>query len=234
MRAIHLGGRVISFRFQRGRRGTIGLYVDRNGLAARAPRWVTIDEVERFMREHETWILAKLVEIPAHSTERHIEWREGAMIPVLGLDRTIKFDPNIDQAALDAEHLLTPPATDARALRETMVRWLAGTALELFRARVSELAPKLGVPLPRIALSTARTQWGSCTVSRTGEARIRLHWRLIHLRQNVIDYVVAHELAHIREMNHSVRFWRWVESVVPDYKLLRRELRTHGRMLPEV
>ena len=75
--------------------------------------------------------------------------------------------------------------------------------------------------MPLIQLSNARTRWGTCHP----HGRVHLNWRLIHMPQHLIDYVVVHELAHLREMNHSPRFWAVVGSVIPDYTARRREMR---------
>ena len=94
-------------------------------------------------------------------------------------------------------------------------------ARELFAHRVQHFAGQLGVQVKRIALSSARTRWGSASA----DGSIRLHWRLMHFSHSVIDYVVAHELAHLREMNHSPRFWEVVRSVMPEFDAARDQLR---------
>jgi len=98
-----------------------------------------------------------------------------------------------------------------------------GQARALFEARLQHFAPQLGVQWQRLSLSSASTRWGSASA----DGRIRLNWRLIHHRLPVIDYVVAHELSHLRVMDHSPRFWDTVEQVVPDYAVLRQTLRDH-------
>ncbi|MGB6115386.1 MAG: M48 family metallopeptidase, partial [Comamonas sp.] len=90
-----------------------------------------------------------------------------------------------------------------------------------FAVRVAHYAPLLAVQPTRLMLTSAATRWGSASASGV----VRLNWRLLHYRPALIDYVVAHELAHLREMNHGPRFWAIVESVVPDHARLRRELR---------
>jgi predicted metal-dependent hydrolase len=75
-----------------------------------------------------------------------------------------------------------------------------------------------------MSLSSATTRWGSCT----SQGKIRLNWRLIHFTPELIDYVIAHELAHLHEMNHSERFWRHVQSVFPNFELARQHLRQHA------
>ena len=82
-------------------------------------------------------------------------------------------------------------------------------------------AEKLGVQYRSYALSSATTQWGSCT----SDARIRLNWRLMHFALPLIDYVIAHELAHLREMNHSPRFWATVQSIFPEFESAKKALR---------
>jgi len=86
------------------------------------------------------------------------------------------------------------------------------------------------LPVPPVRLSNARTRWGSCS-SLSG---IRLHWRLVHLPPELIDYVVAHEVAHLREMNHSPRFWAVVESVCPAWRTGRARLRQAAASLPVI
>jgi predicted metal-dependent hydrolase len=106
--------------------------------------------------------------------------------------------------------------------------WFCDEALRIFAARMDHFAPLLGVSYRQLALSSAGTRWGSCTV----DGSIRLNWRLIHFPLSLIDYVVAHELSHLREMNHSPRFWATVESVYPDYDGAKVALRTRSQELP--
>jgi predicted metal-dependent hydrolase len=111
-----------------------------------------------------------------------------------------------------------------------MMRALRRRALPWFAERVAEYCFRLGRPVPAVRLSSARTRWGSCS-SASG---IRLHWRLIHLAPPLIDYVVAHEVAHLVEMNHSPRFWAVVGELYPDWKAARSRLREAARVLPVI
>jgi predicted metal-dependent hydrolase len=104
-------------------------------------------------------------------------------------------------------------------------QWLHEQALLCFEERVAHYRQLLGVNLaPKVLLSSARTRWGSCHSS----GRIHLNWRLIQMPARLIDYVVAHEVAHLLEMNHSQRFWRAVGRLVPDYAERRKQLRLEG------
>ena len=114
-----------------------------------------------------------------------------------------------------------PAHASAGQLRDAVRLWLMQRAQAHFTQRLDHFAPLLGVQWRSLRLSSAQTRWGSAK----SDGSIRLNWRLLHYRPAVIDYVVAHELAHLREMNHSARFWHIVASVVPDHAALRRSLR---------
>ncbi|MEP7301607.1 MAG: SprT family zinc-dependent metalloprotease [Caldimonas sp.] len=129
-------------------------------------------------------------------------------------------EPGAPGAAVRRLRIGLPPGVSAERLRDAVQSWLQREARAVFEARCAHFADRLGVRVTRLSLSSASTRWGSANA----QGRVRLHWRLIHYPLATIDYVVAHELAHLREMNHSPRFWNVVRSVVPDYEAARRRL----------
>src|SRR5204863_4529779 len=106
-------------------------------------------------------------------------------------------------------------------VRDAVQAWLQTEARRILGERLALLAERIDIKPKSWAISSARSQWGSCT----HEGRIRLSWRLVHFALPVIDYVVAHELAHLREMNHSPAFWDVVRSVLPEFEQARGALR---------
>ena len=115
-------------------------------------------------------------------------------------------------------------------LKDRVQGWLQSEAKRVFADRLAFYSEKLGVQFSSFALSSASTQWGSCTA----DGRIRLNWRLMHFALPNIDYVVAHELSHLREMNHGPQFWTTVQSVLPEFEIARKALRDHeSHQLPE-
>ena len=114
-----------------------------------------------------------------------------------------------------------PHSATPAQIRDVVQAWLMRQARRVFIERLDHFAPRLQVQWRKLALSNAGTRWGSAR----SDGSIRLNWRLIHFRQSVIDYVVAHELSHLRVMDHSPRFWDTVRSVVPDYPVLRGQLK---------
>jgi len=130
----------------------------------------------------------------------------------------LAFDPNEASLAL-----ALPAHADAQQIKDRVQGWLQTEAKRLFGERLDTYAQKLDVRFHGYALSSAATRWGSCS----SDGRIRLNWRLIHFPLSIIDYVVAHELAHLREMNHSPRFWQTVESIFPEFREARHTLKHH-------
>lgn len=233
---IRLGNALVAFELKRVRRRSIGMVVGPDGLSVRAPRWVGWTEIEEALQAKARWICAKLVEQRTRENQQEaarIEWREGASVPVLGEAVILVLDPRVSGAQLHEEaqalpgvarktlHLGLPQHASSEQIRDTVVAWLQRHAHQWFEQRVAFFAEQLGVTVSRLRLSSARTRWGSASV----DGSIRLHWRLIHFRPAIVDYVVAHELAHLREMNHSPRFWGVVSSVLPEYNAAREQLR---------
>ena len=234
LRHVQLTARVIPYWFRRARRRTIGIVVDEHGLAAAAPRWATIAEVEAFIREKERWVLKRIDEARKNARAPFL-WHEGARLPYLGreiaLARTAWARTRLAGERLE----ISAPAFDsALSLRVRVLEWLRGSALALYCERVAALGARMNVPSPDVGLSNAASQWGSCTRTLDGRGRVLLHWKLVHFEPRLVDYVVAHELAHLRHMNHSAAFWRVVESVFPDHEWARHELRERGHQIPNL
>jgi hypothetical protein len=235
-----LGDSVVSYEFRRAKRRNIGFMVGPEGLTVSAPKWVPLHEVDAAVKSKSSWIVKKLGD--AHERHRRIEsarieWREGATFPFLGEQVIVVLDPRhaFDEVGAvlhtDVQTLPGVPRltlhvglahnADAAQIRDAVQAWLMRQAKRLFTERLAHFAPLLGVQWRKLVLSNAGTRWGTAHA----DGLIRLNWRLVHFRLPVIDYVVAHELSHLRVMDHSPRFWDTVRTVVPDYARLRGQLR---------
>ncbi|RZL01500.1 MAG: M48 family peptidase [Rubrivivax sp.] len=235
-REVRLGDAIVAYEFQRVRRRSIGMVVTAEGLSVRAPKWVSSGDIETALHAKSRWICNKLVEQRERALKQkasRIEWAHGAVLPYLGDRLTLVLDPRVKGCSL-SDAMPGVPGVPSRTLvlglahgvapeliGEAVQSWLKKQAKQRFDARVKHFAPMLGVNVTRLSLSSARTRWGSASV----DGSIRLHWRLMHFADHVIDYVVVHELAHLREMNHSPRFWEVVMSAMPDYEVAREQLR---------
>ena len=239
-RSLRLQGVLVAFTLVRARRSSIGMTIGPDGLSVRAPRWTSLHEIDQVLQARADWIVRKLHE----SRERHtqllqtrIDWCDGAVFPYLGGLLRLRLDPSHGFSAVGAALAETQSAQDGPLLRELRIAlpvdasaaqirdatqaWLMRQAKALFEERLNHFAPQLQVRWTRLSLSNAGKRWGSAK----SDGSIRLNWRLMHFELPVIDYVVAHELSHLRVMNHSPRFWQTVGSVMPDYPERRKQLK---------
>ena len=247
-REIRLQEHLVAYALRRARRRSIGFIVGMEGLSVNAPKWVGVGDIETALREKAGWILRKLGEQQERQQRLHaakVDWRDGTSIPFLGETVVVLLDPRATGAVLNTDaasanavqgqlagvpsltlHIGLPHAAAPEQIRDAVQSWLQRQARRVFEERCQHFSGPLGVRYTRLRLSSAQTRWGSATADGT----IRLNWRLIHFAMSTIDYVVAHELAHLREMNHSPRFWDVVRSVVPDYEQARGSLK--DKVLP--
>ncbi|MHB1198243.1 MAG: M48 family metallopeptidase [Polaromonas sp.] len=242
-----LNGVVVGYAFRRGKRRSIGFSVCADGLAVSAPRWVPLHEIDKAVLEKSGWILKKLQETRqrhARLESARIDWKDGATLPFLGEPVTVVLDSRLGATAMNplavsanaqlhtntqalpgqprlTLRLSLPQGAAPERIRDAAQAWLMRQARQIFTGRLEHFAPLLGVRWRKLSLSSAGTRWGSASA----DGAIRLNWRLVHFKLPVLDYVVAHELSHLRVMNHSPRFWDAVREVVPDYAQLRGQLR---------
>lgn len=219
-RHIVLAGRIVDYVLRQAPRRRLALSIDERGLRVGAPRTIAIADIESFIREHAAWVVAKLDEHAAKA--RRVVVRDGHTLPVLGREIALRVIPGANRIHWQDDALVLAARADAD-LTVLARRALQRRAHEVFTQRIAHFRPQVARPVPPLSLSSARTRWGSC--SRDG---IRLNWQLVHLPLSLVDYVVAHELAHLEQMNHSPRFWAVVERLYPDYRAARRELKQHA------
>ncbi len=236
-RQLMVGDFILEYELRRSTRRSIGFMIDDDGLRVTAPKRVSIAEIDEAIRTKQHWILSKLKERRERRAARlqkpPVEWVDGAQIPYMGADITLRllvggrnrsiYNPNTRELWMT----LIPGASET-LLKERVKQWYQQQAKELFEQRLDLFAARLGVRYHSFGLTSAGTRWGSCTADR----KIRLNWKLIHFSLPLIDYVVAHELSHILEMNHSQQFWDTVGLIYPEYEEAKNLLRKRSQELP--
>jgi predicted metal-dependent hydrolase len=222
------GAHVIEYHLRRARRRTIGFQIDDSGLTISAPRWVTLREIEAAIAEKSRWIRTKQHEWRAWREKQRLPrvfFSDGATLPYLGQADTLRLRAEVGATRLDPArtelHLALPHEAAEAQIRDTVQAWLQGEAARIFAERIARFGDRIGPRFTGWRLSSARSQWGSCK----HDGRVRLNWRLVHFALPVIDYVVAHELAHLQELNHSPRFWKAVEQLLPGFEVARDEIK---------
>ena len=205
---------------RRGRRG-VGLKVDSRGLTVSAPLSMPLNRIEAAVLENERWVAKKLAEW----SERRIPviaWGDGASLPFLGEGVVLRVAQGgrnrVELVSGELRATVRDPAPEP--LRRVVTGWYKRAAREHLGGRTFVLASAAGLSPPRFLLSSAMSRWGSCNT----RGEIRITWRLVKARPALVDYVICHELAHLRHMNHSRAFWAEVERQCPAYRELRKEL----------
>lgn len=232
-RLLRLGACEVGYEFKRGKRRTIGLSVGPDGLSVSAPRWTPQAEVDALLLQKSRWVLDKLQQARERAGElarARTVWADGCRFDYLGRPATLRIDPTqalaqqLHPAADDAPAVLSlrlARQASEQQIRDAAHAWLMRQAKTLFAERLAHFGPQVGVVHRSLRLSSAGTRWGSASA----DGSIRLNWRLIHLSMEMIDYVVVHELSHLRHMDHSPQFWDVVASVMPDHDQRRQALK---------
>ena len=228
--ALLLGQRV-SYRLHRSaRRKRITLQVDETGLRVNAPWLARQQDVDFALQSLAHWALPKIEVWAQRPRPESVQWASGARLHYLGAPVTLAVNPSrlLAPTTLHEDGTLAvgvPPGADARVVRAAVITWYRQQARAHLPGRVHHFAATLGLPHPRVMIADARRRWGSCNARR----EVRLNWRLMLAARHLVDYVAAHEVAHLIHLNHSPDFWYVVEDLYPDWRKARRELGEVGR-----
>lgn len=222
-----LGGQEITYTLTRSRRRSIGLQISQNGLRISAPLHTPLAYIDSVLQQKAGWITKKLAQWQDKKSLA-LDWSLETTYPLLGEPWRITLKPLGEIAmARSSGHEPPQPLTielNSRQIQTFVMSWYQQQSVTCFKQRIELYAPKLALSTPPFRLSQAKTRWGSCS----SRGVISLNWRLIQLPLHLVDYVVAHELAHLIEMNHSKAFWEVVGRVCPGYRLSRKELKGYG------
>ena len=210
-------------------RKTIEIVVERNAsLVLKAPPAVTIERATRFVSAKRQWVYRKLVEKDALSGPPVVKrFVEGEGFAYLGRSYRLTLTPEGSGVRLDRGrfHL---PAAEVDQGDEAMRHWYIDVGIKWLRKRIRPWATRRGEEPVTVEVRDLGFRWGSARPT-DGAPRINIHWATLQLPPTVIDYVLVHELAHLRERNHTPEFWSIVERLMPSYQTHKTTLATVGR-----
>jgi predicted metal-dependent hydrolase len=210
----------------RSKRRTLSLIVETDGtLTVRAPARMQETDIRKFIETKAEWIKQKQAEARKAAPVAR-QYLDGETFLYLGREIPLQLVPDARPAlVMDRVFKLSRSAQGrAASVFET---WYKKQARAVLTERVEFYARKYGFDVEKVRISSARTRWGSCSAKKT----LSFTWRLVMAPPDVIDYVVVHELCHLRELNHSRAFWAQVEAILPGYKAQRKWLKANGRFL---
>jgi len=226
-------GETISYLLERRPRRTVGLKITSEGLIVHAPKRIFEFQLNQILQEKSNWILNKLKNREANQVEK-IQWMDGEHLLYLGNDIQLNItQSNANKALIFDQNSLKIAALQSNnhaALARKVIQWYKKQAVIDFGRRLEILAAKLGVATPPLTLSNAQSRWGSC--NNRGE--VRLSWRLLQAPPHIINYVICHELAHLKQMNHSPKFYAVLERLFPNHKAAEKDLKALSPQLHRI
>ena len=221
---------MIPYKLVRSNRKTIGIYVTKQAeVEVRAPLKAPKADIEKFVRLKEKWIENHLAQQRERKEQREsfgLTYGDEALFcgrryPIVARDGNM--------VSFDSENFCFPPSLSQQQIKRALIQLYRQLARRVLTSRVAEYAQHMNVFPSDVKITGARTRWGSCS----SKGSVNFSWRLVMAEVEIIDYVVVHELTHIRELNHSQRFWSLVESVLPDFRLRRDKLRQFQLLLAQ-
>ncbi len=235
---VRAGSATIDYAVRRSarRRKTVQISVVDNEVIVAAPRRTPARELEAIVRERAAWIMQKLAEEAQKPAPARFV--TGEKLPYLGEDIslaiTLSHDPKATVRLARPRFSVSVPANlddeqRADAIRAALTAWYRDRAAEKLPGIVENWLPRFGSDKPtRILIRNQKQRWGSCSADGT----LRFNWRVMMLKPSLIEYIVVHELAHLKHQNHSRDFWDHVSAAMPDAQQRRKALRETGRQLP--
>jgi predicted metal-dependent hydrolase len=217
---------------ERTRRRTVAIYVDpQKGVVVRAPKRASDREIHGFLMKKAPWILRKLDEVQQRAAETpNHTYRGGDVFLYRGEQYLLRISPvQKNQVNLTGQEIVVnvKPGTPMENIPAMLRKWYLARARELLNERVSFYSRELGVTPARVAIRNQSRRWGSCS----SKGNVNLNWKLVMAPPAVLDYVVAHELCHLRYPNHRPEFWRLLATLMPDYGERRLWLKKNGHRL---
>jgi predicted metal-dependent hydrolase len=233
---LQYGDKRIEFTVVIKKRKTIGLSIShKDGLRVSAPKWVSKKQIRNIVEQKAEWILKKLSEFAEKPDS--ITLGTGAELLFLGFSHRLEIieDVKLKKAKVskleDIIVMSMPLNVAPVALKEqicnNLILWYKKQAEILFSQRINVFSEVMQVSPSKITIRQQKTRWGSCS----SKGNININWKLIMMPISVIDYVLVHELAHLKHLNHSSSFWKFVEAFLPDYKARKLLLKEYGRKI---
>jgi predicted metal-dependent hydrolase len=223
-------GQTIPYQLDLRVRRTIGLKITAQGLVVHAPKRIAASQLQQVLLQKARWIQQKLA-LREGNQVSPMQWVDGEHLLFMGQDIVLTLQQHATSKAvvLQGNQLLVrAPQIDQPAfVARKVLQWFAQQALPDFKRRVELIAAQMGEKVTAVALSNARSRWGSCNSRK----QIRLNWRLIQAPPHIIQYVICHEMAHLREMNHSARFYAVQASLFPNHEQAEKELKSLSAIL---
>jgi predicted metal-dependent hydrolase len=237
---INIQGAIIPYEERKNSRAKrLSLRIGRDKVRVTVPSRATQREIREFIKANQNWVLEHWVKIQEELRKiPERQYQNGEVLSVLGQSLELKI-LKVNQKRIVLRYLqeekkieiclpvAVTPEYQTEAIREILEKWLKQKAREVFQAKLNELSVQMGVSYKEFRLKEQKTRWGSCS----SKGNINLNWRVILAPERVAEYLIIHELAHLKHMNHSPSFWEVVRQYCPEYDACRHWLKVNGESL---
>ena len=235
---IEIGNQKINYTIVRSRRKTIGISVSlKDGVKISVPQKISNKQITEVVNEKAAWILEKLSYLESIKSQiPKLQFTDGEKLLVLGKEHTLKINTSSSvkfaSVILSGNYLivnLPQNTTDSLSnlVRKHIIGWYKNYAKEVVSERINHFAPKMEVKPTNLIIKDLKSIWGSCTPKNV----ININWKIIMAPLDIVDYLVVHELTHIKVKNHSKQFWKMAESIYPNFKTCSKWLKQNGHKL---
>lgn len=227
---------MMQYQLMKSKRKTIAISFDRDGnLIVKAPYFVSNYEIDAFVRSKAEWIEATSIRLKREKEKKEasrLKLVSGDILLYLGEQRTlsvVREDRKRAKVMCAMERLLlfVPYDADYEYRQRALEKWYRKEAADIFCEKAEEFKKYLNVTFTEIHIKDQKSRWGSCS----SKGNLNFNWRLVMAPESVLDYVVIHELCHLKHMDHSEQFWTLVSGLCPSYKQYRKWLKEHGESL---
>ena len=217
-------GSSINYELIKKNRRTISLKITPKGLVVNAPILMANSKIDQLLQKKSQWIQKKL--LLTSYNEEPFEMQNGVKFKILDKELVVTLKAGVNNISIEDDRCFISfkNLSDHLKLKKFFLIWLKKYALQHFTQRVEALCIKNNLKVKVTLVSNAKTRWGTCNSRK----EIRLNWRLIQAPPFVIDYVICHELSHLKFMNHSSDFWQQVQLLFPNYKEAELYLKENG------
>lgn len=216
----------IPYTLIRARRKTLALVIREDGtLEVRAPSFYPLESIERFIAEKQSWVAKKRSQVLSRPKAPSHEYAEGEYFPYRGKDYPLLFSDKAKQPYIG--NALVFPVRNRKNAKRALIKWYRGEAERVITTRVAELSRRFGFSYRSVSINSAGKRWGSCNA----RGALNFTYRLVMAPDDLIDFVILHELCHTVHQNHSPSFYTALGTVLPDHEERNRRLKKTARTL---
>lgn len=221
MYVLEHNNQLINYKVIKSKRKTISIIIHpTKEVIVRAPKQISSDQIRNIVESKGDWIVKKLSDMPDVIIPVEKDYTEGDKILYRGKEYIIKVIKAVGTSRSsivlrDKEIVVARKANEKKRVQELLLEWYKDNARSLVKERIAYYMPQINKPIGTIRIKNQRRRWGSCS----SKGNLNFNWKIVMMPDDMLDYIIVHELCHLKHLNHSKLFWESVKKILPDYKV---------------